>query len=202
MPVAAQGQLSRLETLPEPDSTSLEPYTCKALMFKNSLTSLNLCCDCDSDSFQPQLAFRTLCHQIDQFKNLQHLDVSYLPDKYFSYFDGLINKCLHVKSLYFDLTIDEIRQPVELNPSTRSSSDIQTLECNSRLINTESQLECLMRKFPNLESFIVKYGPRIHGDTTPIFSGLTLIKFIFYNMSIPNSEINIDAKVKDLGYNL
>lgn len=50
----AQGQAC-LETLPEPDNTSLEPCKYTALMYKKYLASLNLCCDCDSDSFQTQL---------------------------------------------------------------------------------------------------------------------------------------------------
>lgn len=195
---ATQGQLSHLKTLPTPDSENLESYIYTALQFKDSLTSLIL--GCDSDSFQPQLAdlaaYGILRDQIDQFKNLQGLHLNYLCNKYLSYFDGLIDKCYHLKKLTFDVTIDTILQPNEPEPTFCPRPDIQTFKCNSRLINSDSQLEYVICKFPNLKS--LKIESRLWGDPILNCSGHTLIKFIRYVLSIPDFEIQINVKEEDI----
>ncbi|GAA5795336.1 hypothetical protein EDC94DRAFT_604675 [Helicostylum pulchrum] len=195
---ATQGQLSYLKTLPTPDGENLESYIYTALQFKDSLTSLTL--SCDSDSFQPQLAdlaaYGILYDQIDQFKNLQDLHLNYLCNKYLSYFDGLIDKCHHLKKLTFNVTIDKILQPNEPEPTVCPRPDIQMFKCNSRLINDDSQLEYLMYKFPCLKSLEV--DSRIWGDHILNCSGHTLIKFIRYTLSIPDFEIQINVKEEDI----
>ncbi|KAI9256852.1 hypothetical protein EDC94DRAFT_615965 [Helicostylum pulchrum] len=203
MYAATQGQLSHLNTLPKPDTFHLEPYIYTALLFKKTLTSLWL--NDDVICFGPQLAnlmaYQILCDQIDQFKNLEHLRFSYLSDRHLSYFDGLIDKCPHLKTLSFDLTVETIIQPnnkPEL--AIHSRPDIHTLSCDWRIINAESQLEYVMRKFPNLRSLDIEdeQVPMTNVDFTPKFSRQTVIKFVRYALSIPDFKIHIDVSEEDL----
>ncbi|KAG2236752.1 hypothetical protein BDF21DRAFT_467576 [Thamnidium elegans] len=138
-------------------------------------------------------AYGTLCNQINQFKKLELLYLNYPSDKYLSYFDGLIDKCQHLKELIFDLDISEILQPNEPEQKIRPRPDIRTFRCNLRLINTERQMEYVMHKFPKLESLEVDYESNI----TTNCSGPTLIKFIQYAISLPYFNIRFDVSEED-----
>lgn len=200
MHAGAQGQLSHLKILPQSDSTNLESYIYTALSFKNSLTALHICGN--GPSYDYQLArsspFQTLYEQIDQFKHLQRLHFHCQSDKYLSYFDVLIDKCHHLKELTFDLHIETTRQTDEPKPNIRPRPDIQTLTCNSKQINVKNQLEYIMRKFTNLESSKVSLERTVNEAAAPYCSGLTLIQFIQYVMSVPKFKLVINVDEKDL----
>ncbi|KAG2233929.1 hypothetical protein BDF21DRAFT_396817 [Thamnidium elegans] len=201
MHAATQGQLSRLKSLPEPSSTSLRLYIFTALLFKNSLVSLLL--RDDDYSFGPQLAhlgaYRTLCDQIDQFKNLEDLHLDFLCDKHLSYFDGLIDKCHHLKEFTLGENIKKIIQlPNELEPTIRPRPDIHSFECNWKVIHAESQLKYVIRKFPNLKKLTIWYGSEMNGDNILNYTRDTLTKFIRYAISIPYFDVRIDANNEDL----
>ncbi|GAA5814532.1 hypothetical protein MFLAVUS_008029 [Mucor flavus] len=202
MYAATQNQLSHLNALPKPDTFHLEPYIYTALLFKKSLTSLWL--NDDVTCFGPQLvdltAYQILCDQIDQFKNLQHLRFSYLSDRHLSYFDELIDKCHHLKTLSFDLTVETIIQGYKSELVIRPRPDIHTLSCDWRIINADNQLKYVMRKFPNLRSLDIEdeQVPMTNVDFTPNFSRHTVIKFVRYALSIPDFKIHIDVSEEDL----
>lgn len=198
MHAASQGQLSRLKSLPGCSSKTLGSYIYTALSFKNSLVSLEL--NDDSSYFGPRLArlgaYQTLCDQMEQFKNLETLHFDYISDKYLSYYDGLIEKCHHLKEVCFRLTAKDIQPPNEPEPKIRPRPDVHTFECNWRLIDVESQLEYVMYKFPNLKTVTVTRESETN-DTVNC-SGPTLVKFIRYILSVSNFEILIDVKEDDL----
>ncbi|GAA5809145.1 hypothetical protein MFLAVUS_002549 [Mucor flavus] len=177
MHAASQGQLSCLKSLPK--SSKLND---------------------DSSCFRPRLArlgaYQTLCDQMEQFKNLKTLHLSYISDEYLSYYDGLIEKCHHLKEVNFDLTAKNIQPPNEPEPKIRPRPDVHTFECNRKMIDVESQLEYVMHKFPNLKTVRVYQ----ESETNDIVncSGPTLVKFIRYIISVSDFEMQIDIKEDDL----
>ncbi|KAI9259754.1 hypothetical protein EDC94DRAFT_611957 [Helicostylum pulchrum] len=201
MYAASQGQLSHLKSLPQCSSASLESYIYTALSFKNSLATLELYDD--SSCFGPQVArlgaYQTLCDQMDQFEKLETLRLNYVSDKYLSYFDGLIDKCHHLKEVNFNIIVKDIQQPPNDEPESKihPRPDVRTFECNWGLINVKSQLEYVMYKFPNLETLRVNESETDEDDVVNC-SGPTLIKFIQYIMSVSDFYIHMDIKEEDL----
>ncbi|KAI9271010.1 hypothetical protein EDC94DRAFT_690904 [Helicostylum pulchrum] len=187
MHAGRQGQLPYLKVLPDPDYTNWKSYVYTALSFKNSLTSLDILGD---DGLR---GYRTLCDQLDQFKSLQRLDFGIQSYMYLSHFDGLIDKCPHLKELTFCVDTDAIQPPNEPEPMVRPRPDIHILNCDWELICTESQLEYVMRKFSNLQKLRIWATGR-----EPEVSGPALIKFVQYAMSTPYFKLRILVKKEDL----
>ncbi|KAI9272193.1 hypothetical protein EDC94DRAFT_580649 [Helicostylum pulchrum] len=107
---------------------------------------------------------------------------------YVSHFDGLIDKCPHLKELTFEVDSDVIQRSnePEPEPTIRLRPGIHKLERQRKLICTEGQLEYVMLKFPSLQSLrIAAFGHE------PEVSGFTLIKFVQYAMSTPDFELRI-----------
>ncbi|KAI9272255.1 hypothetical protein EDC94DRAFT_580705 [Helicostylum pulchrum] len=136
---------------------------------------------CGEDSLA---GYRTICDQIDQFKNLRRPTFDILSYTYLTHFDGLIEKCPHLK----DVDSNAIQRPNKpgLEPMIHPRPDIHTLECDWKLICIESQLEYVMRKFPNLQRLRI-----LTTDREPEVSGPTFIKFIQYAMSTSEFSLRI-----------
>ncbi|KAI9272195.1 hypothetical protein EDC94DRAFT_595706 [Helicostylum pulchrum] len=188
MNAGIQGRLPRLKVLPEPDRIDWESYFYTALSFKNSLISLRVF------DFNGLGGYQTLCDQLDQFKRLQHLEFEiHQSYPYLTHFDGLVNKCPHLKELTFEVDSDAIQRPNEPEPVIRPHPGIRKLRCGWELICTENQLEYVMLKFPNLQSLRIAASGH-----EPEVSGPTLIKFVQYAMSTPDFELRILVRKEDL----
>lgn len=126
---ASKGQLSRLESLPNSDSTSLEYYIYTALVLKNSLTSLWLSDDGFEFCFQfaDLKAYKLLYDQVDQFEKLELLYINCKSNRYLSSLDVLIDKCHRLSYLLIDSTVFLPTQPNESKSTIRPRSDhVQT----------------------------------------------------------------------------
>ncbi|KAI9265377.1 hypothetical protein EDC94DRAFT_583396 [Helicostylum pulchrum] len=184
------GQLPHLKVLPPPGPYNEEPYVDTVLSFKNSLTSLRISGD---DSLA---VYRTLCDQLDQFKSLQRLTFVIRSYTGLTHFEDLVDKCPHLKELNFKVYINAIQRTNEPEPEPMilPRPDIHKLECDWKLICTESQLEYVMHKFTNIQRLSV-YA---NGPEEPEVSGPTLIKFIQYVISTPVFTLEIFVRNEDL----
>ncbi|GAA5812002.1 hypothetical protein MFLAVUS_005449 [Mucor flavus] len=189
MHAGMQGQLPYLKVLPRPDCFNWESYAYTALLFKSSLTSSHICGDDNLGGY------RTICDQIGQFKNLQHLNFEIRYYTYLTHFDSLIEKCPHLKELLFEVKVNAIQRPSESEPESiiRPRPNIHVLRCDWELAYTESQLEYVMRKYPSLQTF----RTWANEHETKVF-GPSLIKFMRYVMSKSVFEIRIFAGKEDL----
>ncbi|GAA5795342.1 hypothetical protein HPULCUR_000698 [Helicostylum pulchrum] len=179
-----------LKVLPPPGPYNEEPYVDTVLSFKNSLTSLRISGD---DSLA---VYRTLCDQLDQFKSLQRLTFVIRSYTGLTHFEDLVDKCPHLKELNFKVYINAIQRTNEPEPEPMilPRPDIHKLECDWKLICTESQLEYVMHKFTNIQRLSV-YA---NGPEEPEVSGPTLIKFIQYVISTPVFTLEIFVRNEDL----
>lgn len=196
---ASQDQLACLKYLPHSSNTNLMSYIYTALSFKNSLVELYILDE--RCSFGPQLArlgaYRKLYEQIDQFKKLQVLCLFYSSDKHLSYFDGMIDKCQHLKELNICLHIKKIvPPPYEPGPAIRPHPNIRKFECNWRLIDTKSRVEYVIHKSFNLQKLRVTHG--MDEGHIRHCSSRALVKFLQYAISVPDFCMDLDVKDEDL----
>lgn len=202
---STKGQLSQLQFIPDSDSSSLEPYLYTALLLKNSLTSIHVYDE--KKSFGVDLkelpVYNKFQNQMNGFKNVQNLVLEYQSNKQLSDFDTMIESLPRLKKLHLNLTATKKQsEPIEYQSFVcRPRPDVTELSCNWNMINNQSQLEYIMKKFQNLKELSVTYSVFEDGKfgATTFCSYNTIMEYIrFVVPKIPLYYVHLEIDGADL----
>ncbi|KAI9362210.1 hypothetical protein BD770DRAFT_382172 [Pilaira anomala] len=201
-----KGQLSQLQSISQSNSSCLEPYLYTVLLLKNSLFSINV--RDNNKSFGVDLkeltVYNKFQNQINEFKNLQELFLEYQSNNQLSDFDTMIESLPRLKKLRFHLTPTKKQsEPIEYQSFVcRPRPDITELFCNWNMINSQSQLEYIMKKFQNLKKLSVTH-PLFADDkfgATTFCSYNTIMEYIrFVVPKIPSYFVELEIEGNVLG---